>query len=71
MSFWEAVQFYYPLFGFNARLNNSHPQIGLTVDGINAPIYASWRSSDSSVFRGAIALRLRLIRWDLIARKTA
>ncbi len=58
MGFSEAVQFYYPMFGFRgvclatlARLARSHPSVALTIDGIDAPVYVRWRTSDLSVFR--------------------
>jgi FkbM family methyltransferase len=58
MSFLEAVHFYYPLFGIRglcmaavARLNNRYPQVAMSVDGIDAPIYVRWRTTDLSVFR--------------------
>ena len=63
MSLLEAFKFYYPLFGLRgvcmgaaARLNNSHPKVALRVNGIDAPIYVRWRTTDLTVFRQVFVL---------------
>src|SRR5207248_3039887 len=53
-----ALKVYYPLFGVRgvciaafARLRNRHPQVPVSVNGIDTPFYLRWRTTDVSIFR--------------------